>query len=173
MTPSPDTLIHAETGDFIGVFRPAAKEGADSPLVAVYEAKLPEAATGDVNAYRFRPATVIEDETIIAGPAVVTAAVEHPHDESDGHTHAEVAVAATGSEAAVDESVTSVFRDPSQFGKVVGLLAEREPVEVLNMSPDHTNLGPEGVQALGFSATGRPDILALELQESHAVAQAA
>jgi len=174
MTPLPDTLLQAKTGDFIGVFRSVPGESPDTPVIAVYEADLPEGIGDGIDAYRFRRATTIAGETIIDGQAVVTAAVEHPHRGVDGHTHAKVAVAAASSETAADESVVSVFRDPSQFGEVVGLLAERKPADVLDMTSERTNLGPDGVQALGFSAIGgRVDAPTFELQSSGAVAQAA
>jgi hypothetical protein len=44
---------------------------------------------------------------------------------------------------------------------------------VLEMPRDHTNLGPEGTQALGFSATGQPGVVALELHDHQKLAAAA
>jgi hypothetical protein len=167
MTPSPDTLMQAQDGEFIGVFRKPAGESS----IAVYEAKLPE-GSGGLDAFRFRQAMVLAGETTITGTAVVTAAVESPHSEGDGHTHAEVAVAADGGETGTDASVASIFTEPSQFAHLLEQL-EGKPAEVLDMPRDHTNLGSEGVQALGFSATGHADVLTLELGDDQELAAAA
>jgi hypothetical protein len=160
--------MKAETGDFVGVYTP----GADESPVAVYKANLPTEAEG-VDAYRFRPAALLHDETVINGPAVVTAAVEHPHREGDGPTHAEVAVAVAGGEMAADESVAEIFRNPAQFAHVLESVTGQASPEVLEMPRDHTNLGPEGTQALGFSATGQPGVVALELHDHQKLAAAA
>lgn len=158
-----DVLLDAPDGEFLGVYRERDQGGEPFARLAVYRAMTASGDGSGTDVYKFRPVAETGDEFDFDGHAVVVAEVEHPHAESDGHTHASVAVAAGGVEAAPDSPATSVFKSKAEFRNLLGLLTAEDHPDLLDLDPHDTNLSAEGMQHLGFSATGQPEIVTLDL----------